>query len=198
MTQLREGARKGDILQGLAHNSLLGVPKLAANGYTTIFYPDGKGVEVYDKQEVVIEAKDAPKLRGWQDKSGLWRVPMVDGLTDDCWTEGQKVEHVLPKEQVNNLSNLPSTEQRVAYIHACLGFPTKAAMLSAARAGMLLTIPFATVANINKFYPKTNETPKGYLDQQRQGVRSTREANEENKKAMELSGAKKEHDVYVK
>ena len=96
---------------------------------------------------------------------------MVDGLVDEgvyWWTEGQKVEEVLPKEQVNNLFNLPSTEQRVAYIHACLGFPTKAAMLSAARAGRLLSIPFATVANINKFYPETKETPKGHLDQQRQ------------------------------
>jgi hypothetical protein len=64
MTQLQSGAREGDILQGLAHNSLVGVPKLAANGYTTIFYPDGKGVEVYDEQDVVIEAKNAPKLRG--------------------------------------------------------------------------------------------------------------------------------------
>ncbi|KAL7525323.1 hypothetical protein ACHAWF_003160, partial [Thalassiosira exigua] len=201
MSQLRDGAREGDILQGLAHNSLVGVPKLAANGYTTIFYPDGKGVEVYDEQDVVIEAKNAPKLRGWQDKSGLWRVPMVDGLVDegvDWWTEGQKVEQVLPKEQVNNLFNLPSTEQRVAYIHACLGFPTKAAMLSAARAGRLLSIPFATVANINKFYPETKETPKGHLDQQRQGVRSTREANEEDSKAMELTRGKREQDVYTK
>ncbi|KAL7542018.1 hypothetical protein ACHAWF_007069, partial [Thalassiosira exigua] len=198
ITQLRDVAREGDILQGLVHNSLVAAPKLAANGYTTIFNPDGKGVEVYDKQDVVIEAKNAPKLRGWQDESGLWRVPMVDGLADDCWTEGQKVEHVLPKEQVNNLFNLPSTEQRVDYIHACLGFPTKAAMLSATRAGRLLTIPFATVANINEFYPETNEMPKGHLDQQRQGVRSTRETNEDNIKAMELSGAKKEHDVYVK
>ncbi|KAL7549604.1 hypothetical protein ACHAWF_012876, partial [Thalassiosira exigua] len=178
------------ILQGLAHNSLVGVPKLAANGYTTIFYPEGKGVEVYDEHDVVIEAKNAPKLRGWQDESGLWRVPMVDGLAekDDLWTKGQ----------VNNLFNLPSTEQRVAYIHACLGFPTKAAMLSAARAGRLLSIPFATVANINKFYPETKETPKGHLDQQRQGVRSTREVNEETNKAMELSGPKTDQDVYVK
>ncbi|KAL7523327.1 hypothetical protein ACHAWF_000478 [Thalassiosira exigua] len=64
MTQLRDGAREGDILLGLAHNSFVGVPKLAANGYTTIFYPDEKGVKVYDKQDVVIEANNAPKLRG--------------------------------------------------------------------------------------------------------------------------------------
>ncbi|KAL7552657.1 hypothetical protein ACHAWF_016316 [Thalassiosira exigua] len=126
---------------------------------------------------------------------------MVDRLAeeeDDWWREEQKVEHVLPKEQVKNLFNLPSTEQRVAYIHACLGFPTKAAMLSAARAGRLLTIPFATVANISKLYPETKETPKGHLDQQRQRVRLTREANEENSKAVELTRSKREQNIYIK
>ena len=62
----------------------------------------------------------------------------------------------------------------MAYIHTCLGFPTKAAMLDAAAAGRLIGIPFATVTNIRRFDPETTETPKGHLDQRRQEVRSTR------------------------
>jgi len=65
-------------------------------------------------------------------------------------------------------------EARVAYIHASLGFPTKAVMMDAASAGRLIGIPFATVTNIREFYPETKAIPKGHLDQQRQDVRSTK------------------------
>jgi len=65
-------------------------------------------------------------------------------------------------------------ESRIAYIHACLGFPTKAAIIDAATLGCLIGIPFATITNIQNFYPETKATSKGRLDQQRQGVRSTK------------------------
>ncbi len=77
----------------------------------------------------------------------------------------------LQGKQVNHLYHLPSVEARVAYIHACLGFPTKAALIEAATEGRLLGVPFATAQNFRRFNPKTTATPKGHLNQQRQGVR---------------------------
>jgi hypothetical protein len=82
----------------------------------------------------------------------------------------------------------------MAYIHASLGFPTKAAMLDAASAGRLIGIPFATTTNIRKHYPETKDTPKGHLDQQRQGVRSTKAAV---KKTSVNAPLPKEEDVYI-
>ena len=120
--------------------------------------------------------------------------------TDDWWREGGleggKVE--LAAHQANNLYSLPSMPKRIAYLHACLGFPTKAAMLDAAAAGRLTGIPFATVSNIREHYPETKETPKGHLEQQRQGVRSTKQKDEWEQVDTSLTVGKKEQDVFVK
>jgi len=75
--KLKEAARKGDELPGL-QNNLISVPILANNGYTTVFKPDDEGVKVYHSADVKILAKNEPILRGWQDSSGLWRIPLVD------------------------------------------------------------------------------------------------------------------------
>ena len=71
----------------------------------------------------------------------------------------------LRSEQVNYLYHLPSVEARVAYIHACLGFPTKAALIDATTEGCLLGVPFATTQNFRRFYPETTAMPKGNLNQ---------------------------------
>ena len=163
LPQLTKEARKSDEIPSL-QNNLVSVPVLADNGYTTIFKPSNEGVEVYKSGDVQIVPKREPVLRGWRGPTRLWHFPLdekgVPNLAE--W----RVSTVLPEAQANHLHHLPSVEARVAYIHACLGFPTKAAMLSAAAAGRLIGIPFATVANIRRFYPETKETPKGHLDQQ--------------------------------
>ena len=134
---------------------------------------------------------------------GLWRIPFHSGRPpgrppepEECTMETIQ----LPAHQINNLYHLPSVEARVAYIHACLGYPTKAMMMSAAAAGRLVGIPFATTANIRRFYPETTATPKGHLDQQRQGIRSTKASALE--KLLEEEEASKpnltkERDIYV-
>ena len=170
MTTLRMGAREGDIIPGLANTTLCSVPKLASNGYTSIFYANEAGMEVYDQRDVEIKATAKPVLRGWRDAGGLWRVPMTAHPTDEWWQEDGLRGAKITAHQANNLYSLPSILQRIAYLHACLGFPTKAAMLDAAGAGRLTGIPFATVKNIREHYPETVETPKGHLDQQRHGV----------------------------
>ena len=134
MRSLTKKAREGDIIPGLANDTLCSIPKLATNGYTSIFYANEEGMEVYDAKDVEIKATAEPVLRGWRDQRGLWRVPMIP--TDDWWREagieGGKVE--LTAHHANNLYSLPSMPKRIAYLHACLGFPTKAAMLDAAAA----------------------------------------------------------------
>ena len=51
MAQLREGARKGDILPALADNTLISVGSMANNDYATIFWAGNKGVKIYDIKE---------------------------------------------------------------------------------------------------------------------------------------------------
>ena len=203
---LNKQARLGDELPSLRHNSLLSVPKFADYGYTTIFKPGDEGVEVYNSSEVTIVPEAEPVLRGWRDQNGLWRTPLspkparqvssADQINTITTSEIEGEIHAInfAQEHVNNIYHLPSMESRMAYIHASLGFPTKAAMLDAATAGRLIGIPFASTTNIRKHYPETKATPKGHLDQQRQGVRSTR-ANP--KKPPSNEPRAKENDIYL-
>ena len=50
---------------------------------------------------------------------------------------------------------------------------------------------------MNKYYPDTNETPKGHMNQTRKNFRSTKQAPLESFVSAEMKG-KKVHDVYVK
>ena len=68
--KLKQEARKGDELPGL-QSSLISVPILANNGYTTVFKPGQEGVEVYHSADVEILAKGKLVLQGWCDQSGL-------------------------------------------------------------------------------------------------------------------------------
>ena len=40
-------------------------------------------MEVYDVKEVNIRIDDEPAVRGWRDQQGLWRIPMVDGSSQE-------------------------------------------------------------------------------------------------------------------
>ncbi len=57
--------------------------------------------------------------------------------------------------------------------------------------------PILTKLNVNKYYPDTNETSKGHMNQTRKNVQSTKQAPMESFNSKEMHG-KKVHDVYVK
>eukprot|EP00804_Cyclotella_cryptica_P028837 CCRYP_008424-RA/>CCRYP_008424-RA protein AED:0.29 eAED:0.29 QI:0/0/0/1/0.16/0.14/7/0/719 len=54
------------------------------------------------------------------------------------------------------------------FLHAALGFPTKATLLAAARNGNLVTFPGLTPDNVNRHFPESDETQKGHMRQTRQ------------------------------
>ena len=54
-----------------------------------------------------------------------------------------------------------------------------------------------TVKKFNKFYPETDETPKGHMRQTRKVVRSTKERVVERDKNNEVVPRTKRHDLYV-
>ena len=80
-----------------------------------------------------------------------------------------------PKHAIKSAYELPSTEQLTRYLHACAGYPMKETWVKAIRAGNYVSCPGLTVKKVNKYYPETDETPKGHMRQVRQVVRSTKE-----------------------
>ena len=135
-TTLNQKARECDILPGLHHNSLVSVGKLSDAGYCTIFMPGNQGVHVIDGNNVKIHVSGEAVLRGWRDHQGLWRVPLEDG-------NSAPLSPRQLKESLNNVFDLPSTEQTIRYLHACAGFPTKRTWIKAIKKGNFIGWPIA-------------------------------------------------------
>ena len=123
-TTLNQKARECDILPGLQHNSLVSVGKLSDAGYCTIFMPGNQGVHVIDGNNVKIHVSGEAVLRGWRDPQGLWRVPLEDG-------NSMPLSPQQLKESLNNVFDLPSTEQTFRHLYACAGFPTRRTWIKA-------------------------------------------------------------------
>ena len=97
-----------------------------------------------------------------------------------------------PSEDINNLYELPSIEPEIWYLHDAPGFLTKETWLKAIRNGSYLLWPLTNVKNVNKFFPESEETQKGHMRTQRQGVRSTK--NHRPAKAQTTDEAKPTED----
>ena len=188
---LKPSAKQGFIVPQMTTKALLSVGKFSDAGYTTIFHPHDEGVTVHDNDSFELTIKSPPLLQGWRRAGGLWTVPLVDQA---------KVSQELDVEQANNVYELPSTSEVVRFLHAALGFPTKATLLAAARKGNLVTFPGMTVENISRFFPESDETQKGHMRQTRQGVRSTKiqDADEEGAGVSTIKPGVKKKDVYVR
>ena len=84
------------------------------------------------------------------------------------------LDRPITKHAIKSAYKLPSTEQLIRYLHACAGYPTKETWVKAIQAGKYISWPVLTVKKVNKYYPETDETPKGHMRQVRQGVLSTK------------------------
>jgi hypothetical protein len=94
---------------------------------------------------------------------------------------------------------MPSTRELIAFQHASLGYPTKATLTDTARRGFLTSFPGLMVENINKFFPESVETQKGHMRQQRQGVRSTKVADDDALlESFKPTPGVKHKDVYLR
>ena len=194
MSQLRMAARTTHILPTLTLTSLMSMKALADNGYVTIFHPRYKGVTVYDANDVLISAQQEALLRGYRDQHGLWRIPLVD-KTQNVNTQTIALNRPAPTTIVNNVYEWPSTGKVVVFHHASLGFPTKTTLLSATQNNFLASFPGLTTDSVNKFYPKTDETPKDHMQQSKQRVRSTKVVEEQADYKAPIGV--KQRDVYL-
>jgi hypothetical protein len=160
-TQLSDGAREADILPGLKR-SLMSVNKMSEEGYTTIFHPGEEGATVHEKGSVTITMRvPPPVLRG------------IKNNGDKLWTIAS--EHSKPRrEETHNVYSLPSIAQSIKYLHAAAGFPIKEMWLEAIKTGNYVTWPGLTTAAVRKHFPDSDETQKGHMKKQSQGVRSMR------------------------
>jgi hypothetical protein len=74
----------------------------------------------------------------------------------------------------HNVYKLPSIEPTIRYLQAAAGFPTKESWLRAIRRGNYNSWRLINVKNVAHQFPKSEETLKGHMRGQRQGVHSTK------------------------
>ena len=186
-TQLSDGAREADILPGLKR-SLISVNKMSKEGYTTIFHPGDEGVTIHKEDTVTITMTAPPVLHGIKTNGEkLWTITSKHGKSK--------------REETHNVYSLPSMAQSIKYLHAAAGFPVKETWLEAIEAGNYVTWPGLTTSAVRKHFPDSDETQKGHMKKQRQGVRSTRtkeKPKQEETSHTENSPPRKLRDVYIK
>ena len=186
---LSKGAREAIVVPGMSQPALMSVSTLANNGYTTVFLPGNDGVDIYGANDVVISSTAPPALQGWRDGRGMWMVPVVN---DNQISPGLDVA-----ETAMGVYELPSTKEVVRFLHAALGNPTQATLLTAAQHGNLVTFPGMTPQNILRHFPESDETQKGHMKQTKQGVRSTKIVDEDAMLGVKHQPGVKHKDVYL-
>ena len=72
------------------------------------------------------------------------------------------------------MPKLPSIDPGICYLCGAVGFPPKATWIKGIRKGNCITWPLLTIKNVNKFFPKSEETQQGHMRNQWQGVHSTK------------------------
>ena len=155
LKQLSDKAREADILPGLT-TPLISVNKLAEEGYTTIFHPGENGVTIHEPGTVKLTTTMDPILQGSKRKGAkLWTIEANDTSA---------------KEHANKVYDLPSIAQTVRYLHAAAGFPTEETWIKAIKKGNYNTWPTITTTIVRRHFPESDETQKGHLKRQQQGV----------------------------
>ena len=77
-------------------------------------------------------------------------------------------------EAINNLYELRSIERTTRYLHAASCFPKKNTWLKSIWSVSYITWPLINTNNTTKFFSESEETQKGHMILQRQGIRSTK------------------------
>ena len=176
-------------------SSLISVGKVSDDDTISIF--DKHGVSVHKEEDVLITCKGKPIFVGIRDSRGRYRVPLQQRRGQ--WQPRQpskKAKKIL--REANSVYDLPSTEQAIKWMHAVCGYPVKSTWIKAIKAGNYVGWPMLNERNVNKYYPETDETPKGHMNQTRKNVRSTKaKPLKEYEHKNQLEG-KKVKDVYIK
>jgi hypothetical protein len=211
--KLRDGAWEMNIVPGL-HSTLVNVPKIVNEYYIVVF--DENLAKTYDATTTTITATTEPVLEAPRcTLTGLWLMPLktkTNGGDQNTNIVGDRASNIQGiTERANAIFKLPSTRQTILYHHALAGFPVQETFLNAVQAGNYATWPGLTIAALHKYFPNLDETQKGHMKGQQQGICSTKQKAldhlEESEKLVkiivepgteEVLPAKRHNDIFFR
>jgi hypothetical protein len=157
LPHLPSTATIGHIFTHLAH-PLVSIPVLCDHGCDATF----------TKTSVTIKHGNTIILNGPRDPStGMWQVPLQpDSTQPSLSTAGP--------HQANSAYHTSTKPEHVQFLHAAAGYPVPSTWTKAINAGNYNTWPGLDAKLVTKHLPKSKETVKGHLNQQRKNLRSTK------------------------
>ena len=143
-------AKKVHIHDEIKNVSLISIGQLCDDGCEAKF----------DKQKLVVTKNKDVVMKGTRNVSdGLWDIKLDN-----------------KKPVINAIVRKDMAKTKLAnYLHACAGSPALSTFQRAINNGNFLSWPNIDEINFLKFLPNQEATAKGHLDQERQGIQSTRE-----------------------
>ena len=117
----------------------------------------------------MITRQRNPIIIGKRDECGRYRIP----LTQDHgkWQPRNPTKETKKKlQQTHSVYELPSTEESIKWMHAVCGYPVKSTWIKTIKEGNYTGRQMINERNVARYYPETNETPKGHLNQSRKNV----------------------------
>jgi hypothetical protein len=128
----------------------------------TCFFPGNEGITIDKEGTITITTSEPPILQVCKSNTGkLWMV------------SAEKNKAIKQKE-THKLFSLPSIPQTVKYLHASARYPVDATWINAIIVENFVTWPGLTVATVRMHFPESDETIKGHMKKQYQGIRSTK------------------------
>ena len=144
------------IMPGLANHALVSIGQLCDHGCNALFTP--ADVQIYRNQRLI--------LHGPRDHNGLWRLAIHQPTAQPPTNA--------PTGHANVIVRTTTMAELMAYLHACLFSPAISTLLDAVNNNQLTTFPGLTNSHIQRHLQKPMATSMGHLDQERQGLRSTK------------------------
>ena len=151
---LSKCAIQASIFPDLSSSSLLSIGQLC----------DDDCVAVFSKEKMQVLKNDNVVLEGHRNfNDGLWDVPLTP------------IPSSAPIESMNAIIRKNQSKAKLAsYYHACAFSPCPRTFATAIKNGNFLTWPGLTELKLYKHLKPTIATSMGHLDQERQGLQSTK------------------------
>jgi hypothetical protein len=167
--KLWEGAKVMNVVPGL-QSTLISIPKMADADYIAVY--DKNKATIYDATTTMITASADPIVMAPRcQTTGLWKLALDSPVQD---TQDNTI-FLAAVKMANAIFDLPNNQQTMLCYHVSVGFPPKETFLDAVRTGNYATWPGLMTQLTIKHFSDSNETQKGHMKAQHQGVQSTRQ-----------------------
>ena len=157
--KLSDRARKALVYPEISNDSLLSIGQLFDDDCIAVF--TNKRVLIFKNNKMILEGKR-------NKKDGLWDVPVK---TKNFKSKYLKVNYIIQRKK--------SKHDLAHYLHRCAMSPKISTFQAAIGRGNFVTWPGIDNINFKNIIRTTEATEKGHMDQELQGLQSTKKIEDE-------------------